>query len=1002
MATQILGTLAVKLQAKIAGFKAQMARATASVEKHKKAIMAVGIASGIAFAGMARAISGAVATFAKFETKLVKTAAIIGTSGGEMGELENRARSLARTTQFSATEVAGAMQFLAQAGAGFEGTMAAIEPTLTLAAAGMIDVARAADITTNVMAAFGLETDQLAMAGDIMISAATGANTSLEQLGEAFKFVGPVAESVGHSLEETTAAMALMGNVGIQSTMAGTAMRGAIVRLIKPSGEAAGVIARLGLRVKTSSGKLVSMVSVIKQLETSGAKTADIMTLFGLRAGPAMAGLLKQGSEKLAEFTDRLRKSGGTAALIMKKVSETFAFQTAILKSNFEEVQIAIGQALTPALLKINSLFILLLDIFNNLSPQTKKWIAFIAAGGTALLGVVAVVSAFALVLPSLVAGFGLLAGILSGVTLASIAGLLVPLALVAGAVVVGIAIIGLFKDTWETDLNKLKIFIDDWAGKVQKVFDALNPGKALMNVIRSVDAVVFGGALGSAADKGGNKIEELKSEAIKAFVDRVKDGITALGEMTGATDAAGGMIKRVKKILKEMAGEVKKAGVAIAEVAKTIKESVFEKTIRDNLIPNLQAMDKAFVKAGEAFITGAAQISGETKARTGVDVSGGSIALEGEAVKKGFVTAGVAIREGVATFANDLKGELGNVGKVIDGAMSGLQSGGPIGAIIGAIVAILFQTENFKKVVELANEALSDFVNAFNELLDGFVSIGQQMNKSLKPIFEALGEIFGAIGDIFENLLSPVISKVIAIVAGILTPILKVFASVLRIIAAVVGVFMEIGQGLAGVGPIFDLIMLALEGFGIAMQAVADAFDEAGAWFEKAAQDIGDFFTDLFNGSLFGNGMRTGMKRQISDRIQKEHIAGMQQEAEARKNAATGIEVASKTMDGVNMSLVDVDESLTDFGKTIEDVNEALSNVPEGFKVALARFNATDVGGDEEGGSGRGGSTVIINSNDAQHTWNQMQEISEFEEFTQSGSIIQRSGQFATDRKGS
>ena len=188
-------------------------------------------------------------TFAGFEQQMARVGAVSGATSGQLVQLTEVAKEMGRTTQFSATQSAEALTFMAQAGMSVTDQIGALPKVLQLAAAGSLELGQAADIVTNVMAGFGLSTEELGHANDVLTVAFTNANTDLSQLGQAFKMAGPVAKAAGISFEETAASLAIMGNAGIQASMAGTSLRGAISRLLNPSGEAADIIERMGLTV---------------------------------------------------------------------------------------------------------------------------------------------------------------------------------------------------------------------------------------------------------------------------------------------------------------------------------------------------------------------------------------------------------------------------------------------------------------------------------------------------------------------------------------------------------------------------------------------------------------------------------------------------------------------------------------------------------------------------------------------------------------------------------
>jgi len=284
-------------------------------------------------------------TAGDFEASMNRVRALTGATGQEFEALRNLAKELGRTTQYTASQAADAMGFLAMAGFDVNQILGAMPSTLQLAAAAQIDLATAADITTNILTGYGLAVEDLARANDVLVATFTKANVDLRMLGESFKYVGPIASQVGVSLEETAAAIGLLGNAGIQGSMAGTALRGAISRLLNPTKQTQKILERLGITVRDSAGNFVGFESIIRQLQESGATTADIMQIFGDRAGPAMAALVDQGADALAQLRKELEQSGGTAQRIAETQMEGLNGALLEMQSALEGVMLAIAES---------------------------------------------------------------------------------------------------------------------------------------------------------------------------------------------------------------------------------------------------------------------------------------------------------------------------------------------------------------------------------------------------------------------------------------------------------------------------------------------------------------------------------------------------------------------------------------------------------------------------------------------------------------------------------
>lgn len=385
-----LGPLNVTLKAVTGQFKRDIAGAQNAVGGFGQSATGAGRAAdgmssqirmaATAFAGLYVAqkvtavIADSVKTFAEFERTMVRVGAVTQSLGKEeFGFLTKTAQDLAKTTEFTANQVAEAMQFMGMAGFDANKIMASTPAVLQLASAAMVDVGRAADIVTNIMSGYGIEVSELNSANNILVATFTNTNTSLEMLGQSFKYVGPIAKSAGVEFKDAATAIGLMGNAGIQAEMAGTALRGAIGRLLAPTKQQRDVMRQLGLNVVDSNGKIRSLREVIVQLEKSGATTGQIMQLFGQRAGPGMQVLLSQGVHAFDELRAKIDNAGNAAERISKAQLNTLDGQLKILKSQAEGAAIALGGSFKEALL----LIIPLLGKAAGLAEDFFNWLSF-------------------------------------------------------------------------------------------------------------------------------------------------------------------------------------------------------------------------------------------------------------------------------------------------------------------------------------------------------------------------------------------------------------------------------------------------------------------------------------------------------------------------------------------------------------------------------------------------------------------------------------------------
>lgn len=329
-----------------------------------------------------------------FEASMNQVLAVTGATGAEFESLSAQAQQLGATTKFSAGEAAQAMGFLGMAGFNTTEILGAMPSVLQLAAAANLDIATSADIASNILAGYALTTEDLAAVNDALVQTTVATNTELIGVGEAMKYVGPVAQSAGVSINETAAAIGLLGNAGISGSMAGTTLRGVISNLLTVSGPAADVIERLGLVTTDSAGNFIGLVSVVKQLEEAGASTADLMTIFGDRAGPGMAALISQGSDALVELVTQLDNSGGIADQIA-------TIQMQGLKGAMDELSSAV-EGLFISMAESG-----LLSAFTDIIKKITEVVAKLSEASPALMRFVGIVAGIAAVVGPAVFAIG-------------------------------------------------------------------------------------------------------------------------------------------------------------------------------------------------------------------------------------------------------------------------------------------------------------------------------------------------------------------------------------------------------------------------------------------------------------------------------------------------------------------------------------------------------------------------------------------------------------------
>jgi len=304
----------------------------------------------IAFGVTAAQVAG------EFEASMNQVAALSGEMPGRVGSsfdaMREQAMQLGRTTQYSASEAAGAMAFLSAAGFSANETMGALPSTLGLAAATNTDLARTADIASNVMSGYssvvreaGGDTEvAMRRIASVTAEAFSSANlgTNIEGFGQSMKMVAPLAAGMGIQFEQTAAAIGILGNAGIQGSMAGTQMAMVLQKLSNPVGRTKDRIQELGLEFHNADGSVKDFVGILAELERANVSAADMSALFGEQA-KSMIPLLDAGSQAVAEYADQLATAGDRGRLEELAAVQMQGFQGALktLGSAWEGLQIS-------------------------------------------------------------------------------------------------------------------------------------------------------------------------------------------------------------------------------------------------------------------------------------------------------------------------------------------------------------------------------------------------------------------------------------------------------------------------------------------------------------------------------------------------------------------------------------------------------------------------------------------------------------------------------------
>lgn len=300
-------------------------------------------------AGIATA---SVVAFAGFQQGMAKVSALGDVFGADLEKLRKQAMQLGADTQYSAKQAADAMGNLAASGFKANEIFAAMPGLLSLAATEQMDLADAAQITSDVIKGFGISVNDTQKIADVLAKTSSSSATSVKELGYAFSYAGPIAKEVGLSFLDTAAALGRLADAGVRGERGGTALRNLLNDLLAPSKAGAEALNALKISVKDAQGNLLPMEQILKNIaplmQDAGARAA----VFGQRWGE-VALLVGKSGEEFKKIRQEVENFNGAAEKQAKIMRDTIGGAWEQFTGSVETAGIKLGAALAPTIAKI-------------------------------------------------------------------------------------------------------------------------------------------------------------------------------------------------------------------------------------------------------------------------------------------------------------------------------------------------------------------------------------------------------------------------------------------------------------------------------------------------------------------------------------------------------------------------------------------------------------------------------------------------------------------------
>lgn len=407
--------------------------ARADVNKFGSDMIRMGAQVVAATAAIAAPVAFATKTFADFDDAMRAVGAVSQATTAELKSMTDVAKMLGATTSFTAVQVAQLMTELGRAGFKPDQINAMTGAVMDLARATGTDATLASGIMAASIRQFSLGAEDATRVADVLTKAANATFNSVESLGEALKYAGPVAAELGLSLEDTVAILGTLGNVGIQGSEAGTALRRLGV-ISAATGEKLKAI--FNINNIDATGELKPLVQIMDEIGKSieNLPTAEKVTkmneAFGL-LGITSASVLARTAGSTADLARELKNAEGTASKAAKSMDSGLGGAFRIILSAVEGLQIALGKALSGSIQRVT-------DTMTVLIGRATEWVAMNEDTVTTLAAVTIAVAA----LGSTMIGLGIAAKVAAigfGILISGIS-------IIKGAVSIALGAVRLFR----------------------------------------------------------------------------------------------------------------------------------------------------------------------------------------------------------------------------------------------------------------------------------------------------------------------------------------------------------------------------------------------------------------------------------------------------------------------------------------------------------------------------------------------------------------------------
>ena len=670
-----------------------------------------------------------------FETAMSSVKAITGATGEEFELLREKAIELGATTSFSSGEVAEAMTEMGKAGWSTQQILDGMGGVLDATAASGESLGSVATIVADSITGFGLAASDSARVADLLTQAANSGTIGITDLGESYKYIAPIAQSMGMSIEDVTTAISAMSMAGIKGSQAGTAIRTVLTNMAKPTDTVAAAMENLGISITNSDGTFKSLNEIVTIMRTSFSGLTDDQKAYyatALAGKEGMSGLLSLLNLTQAEYdalSASMNNCSGVAGETAAVMQDNLQSKIEQMGGALESLAIKLADYVIPFLTKLVEKVTSAIDAFTNLSPGVQKAVlvigGIVAAAGPVLIVVGKIISAIGTIMTIMPKVAGVIKVVKTAVMGLNTTMLANPIFLIIAAIA---ALVAAFIYLWNNCEGFRQFWIDLWENIKQVaivVWEAIkNFFVAVWEAIKSVFQTVF-----EVIKTLVTTYFNLYKTIIETVINVVKTVIqTAWNFIKGIFET---VFNVIKTIVMTYFNVYKTIVQTVMTVIQTVISTVWN-TIKTVITTVLTAIQTVFSTIWNAIKTIVQAVVSGIKALITGDFEG---------VKNAITTIMNTIKNTISTVWNTIKNAVSTVLSTIKNAVSSVFTN--IKTAISGAMSNIFDTikGGFEKAVGYITGLASKAFTWGKDLVMGIVN-------GIKSCINAVGDAVKSVAD--------------------------------------------------------------------------------------------------------------------------------------------------------------------------------------------------------------------------------------------------------------